>query len=67
MNKIEKDFSKVHLLIESLFQIEEDLAFQNSHLIHIRLSMVLSIVVHMKNSLIRYMDYESKETAAEKK
>ena len=61
VDKIENDFAKVHLLIETLFQTEEDLAVQNSHLIHVRLSMVLSIVVHMKNSLIRYMDYEAKE------
>ena len=34
---------------------------------HVRLSMVLSIVVHMKNSLIRYMDYESREKESEQK
>ena len=51
----------MHLLIDRLFQAEDDLPVQNSNMFHVRLSLILSIVVHMKNSLVRYLDYEAKE------
>ena len=34
---------------------------QNSHLFQLKFSLVLSSMVQMKNSLIKYMDYESRD------
>ena len=56
--RIEKDFGKIHLLIDKLFQNEDDLEQQNSHLFHLKLSLILSAMVQMKNSLVKYLDYE---------
>ncbi len=57
-DSIEKDFGKIHLLIDKLFQNEEDLEQQNSYLFHVRLSLLISAMVQMKNSLVKYLDYE---------
>lgn len=42
---IERDFGKVHLLIDKLFQNEDDLVPQNSYLFQIKLPLVLSAMV----------------------
>ena len=34
---------------------------QNSHLFQLKFSLLLSSMVQMKNSLMKYMDYESRE------
>ena len=61
VNKIEVEFSKLHCLIDNLFQNEADLAQQNSCLFHLKLALVLSAMVQMKNTLVKFMDYEINE------
>ena len=57
-NSIERDFSKIHLLVDSLFVSSTDLPPQNSYLFQLKLSLLLSAMVQMKNTLVKYMDYE---------
>ena len=42
-----------------MFQLDEELPVQNSHLFQIKFSIILSSVIHMKNSLINYLEYKN--------
>lgn len=61
INSIEADFGQLHHLIDKLFQNEDDMEQQNSYLFHIKFSLILSCMVQMKNSLVKYLDYEINE------
>lgn len=61
IDNIESDFGQLHHLIDKLFQNEEDMEQQNSYLFHIKFSLILSSMVQMKNSLVKYLDYEINE------
>lgn len=62
VDEIEQDFGKLHLLVDSLTQPSPgEKLLQNSHLFQLKLSLVLSSMVQMKNSLVKYMDYENRE------
>ena len=51
----------MHKLIDKLFETDEDLKAQNSFMFHLKISMILSTMVQMKNSLVKYLDYEVNE------
>ena len=59
--KIEQDFGKIHLLIDNLLQTRER-TNSNSNSFQLMLSLVLSSTVQMKNSLIKYLDFETNNT-----
>jgi hypothetical protein len=61
VDKIEGDFGKLHLLVDKVFSIENDLQ-QNSRLFHLKFALFLSSIVQMKNSLAKYLDYEAKDS-----
>ena len=61
IDRIESDFGQLHHLIDKLFQNEDDMEQQNSNLFHIKFSLILSYMVQMKNSLVKYLDYEINE------
>jgi hypothetical protein len=54
-NTIQHEFAKVHLLIDRLFQNENDLPQQNSYLFQVKTSLILSAIVQMKTSLLKFM------------
>jgi len=62
VDEIEQDFGKLHLLVDALTQptVGEKL-LQNSHLFQLKFSLVLSSMVQMKNTLVKYMDHEGRE------
>ena len=43
--KVETEFSKLHLLMDRLFQNEDDMQQQNSYLFHLKFGLVLSSMV----------------------
>lgn len=64
-SNIEQQFSKIHLLIDNLFQNEDDLKPQNSYLFQVKISLILSSMVQMKNTLVKYLDYEVEEPSTQ--
>lgn len=59
VDRIEQEFGKVHLLIDRVMRPKaSEKITQNSFLFQLKLSMLLSSMVQMKNSLIKYLDYE---------
>ena len=62
VDEIEQDFGKLHLLVDGLTQPSPgEKLLQNTHLFQLKFSLLLSSMVQMKNSLMKYMDYESRE------
>jgi hypothetical protein len=62
VERIEQDFGKVHLLVDRLMRPKSsDRVQQNSFLFQMKFAMLLSSMVQMKNSLIKYLDFESGE------
>lgn len=60
IDKIVRDFSELHHLTDTLMQREQSYG-QNSFLFQVNLSLLVSSMVHMKNTLVKFMDHESKE------
>lgn len=59
VEKVEKDFGRVHLLVDKLFANKSIKSFiQNSNQFHVSLGIILSCTVQMKNSLIKFLDYD---------
>ena len=63
--QIEQEFSKIHILVDNLFQNEDDLKPQNSYLFQVKISLILSSMVQMKNTLVKYLDYEVEEPSTQ--
>jgi hypothetical protein len=62
VDRIEQEFGKVHLLVDRLMRPKSsEKVQQNSFLFHMKFAMLLSSMVQMKNSLIKYLDYESSD------
>lgn len=63
IDEIEQDFGKLHLLVDSLTQPSPtEKLLQNSYLFQLKFSLVLSSMVQMKNTLVKYMEYEGRES-----
>jgi len=50
----------LHLLVDRVFENQKNMN-QNSNLFHAKFAMLLSSLVQMKNSLIKYLEHEAKE------
>ena len=61
VDTIEQQFGKIHLLIDRIFENQLNMT-QNSNMLHVRFSMLLSSIVQMKNSLIKCLEHEAKES-----
>lgn len=60
VDRIEQEFGRVHLLVDRLMRPKScEKLSQNSFLFQMKFAMLLSSSVQMKNSLIKYMEYES--------
>ena len=57
-DQVDVEFGQIHLLVDKLFQNEDDMEQSNSYLFHVKLALILSSMVQMKNSLMKYLDYE---------
>jgi hypothetical protein len=57
VDRIESDFSRVHLLIDTL-TCQDKNARINSNMFQITFGLVLSTIVQMKNSLVRFIEFE---------
>ena len=59
VDQVEKDFGRIHLLVDRLFVNKSIKSFiQNSNQFHVSLGIILSCTVQMKNSLIKFLDYD---------
>ena len=65
VDSIERDFARLHHLVDKLYQNDDDLPQQNSYLFHLKFSLVLSVVVQMKNTLSKFLDFEINEQEPE--
>lgn len=60
IDDIEQQFGKIHLLVDKIFEHHSGL-IQNSNMFHLKFSLLLSSLVHMKNSLAKYLEHEAKD------
>ena len=62
VEEIEQEFGRLHMLVDGLTQPKPgEKLLQNTHLFLLKFALILSSMVQMKNSLMKYMDYESRE------
>lgn len=66
VNEIDRSFSQLHLLIDRVFENQKNMN-QNSNLFHLKFAMMLSSLVQMKNSLLKYLEHEAREGQPELK
>ncbi|CDW78228.1 UNKNOWN [Stylonychia lemnae] len=64
LDDLDDQFSKIHLLVDKLFENQKNMS-QNSNMFHLKFSLLLSSIVQMKNSLMKYLEHESQEQVPE--
>eukprot|EP00347_Sterkiella_histriomuscorum_P018336 403345893 len=60
LEQIDDSFGKVHLLVDRLFENQDQMT-QNSNMFHFKLAMLISSIIQMKNTLVKFLEHDSKE------